>query len=184
MILDHGVMAKAQLFFRSLILASVLVGPPSFARVPDEIRVPGEIPGTSLHAEGAQIYECQPDAAKQLVWQPREPAATLMDGSNSVGRHYAALNRDTVDGSTLVWEHKDGSSVKARIVVRIAGRAADDLPWLKFKTVAQTGDGLFHGVTHIQRINTQGGLLRGPCDQAGGYRSIPYSADYVFWRVE
>ena len=184
MILDRSVMARAQWVSRSLVIASLLYGPSVLAGMPDEIRVPGEIPGIALHAEGAQIYECQPDAAKQLVWQPREPVATLIDGGNSVGRHYAALHWETVDASTLVWEHKDGSLVKARIVARIAGRTGDDLPWLKFKVVAQTGNGLFYGVTHVQRINTQGGLVRGPCDQAGAYRSAPYSTDYVFWRAE
>ncbi|SEM67421.1 Protein of unknown function [Bradyrhizobium sp. OK095] len=184
MIGDRRVMAVAQWFCRSLILAGVVCGSSALAGTPDEIRVPGEIPGIALHAEGAQIYECLPDAAKQLVWQPREPAAILMDGSKSVGRHYAALHWETVDSTTLVWEHKDGSSVKAGIVARTAGRTADDLPWLKFKVIAQTGNGLFYGVTHVQRINTQGGLARGPCDQAGSYRSAPYSADYVFWRAE
>ncbi|WP_347336769.1 DUF3455 domain-containing protein [Bradyrhizobium neotropicale] len=146
--------------------------------------MPGEIPGIALHAEGAQIYECQPDAANQLVWQAREPAATLMDGDNSVGRHYAALHWESVDAGTLVWEHKDGSSVKAKVVARVAGRTADDMPWLKFTVVTQTGNGLFYGVTHVQRINTEGGMVKGPCDQAGIFRSVPYSADYVFWRAE
>jgi hypothetical protein len=184
MILDGGLMAMAQWFYRSLVLAGLLYGPAALAGMPDEIRVPGEIPGTALHAEGAQIYECQPDVGKQLVWLSREPAATLMDGGSSVGRHYAALHWEDVDASTLVWEHKDGSSVKGRIVARAAGHAVDDLPWLKLRVTAQTGSGLLYGVTHVQRINTQGGLLRGPCDQAGAYRSVPYSADYVFWRAE
>jgi len=184
MILDRRVMTIVRASCRSLVLASLLHGTLALAGTPDEIRVPGEIPGAALHAEGAQIYECQPDATNQLVWQAREPAATLMDGDNSVGRHYAALHWETVDARTLVWEHKDGSSVKARIVARAAGRTADDLPWLKFRVVAQTGNGLFYGVTHVQRINTQGGVARGPCTQAGAYRSVPYSADYVFWRAE
>lgn len=184
MILDRGIVATARWFHRSLVLASLLYGPWALAGMPDEIRVPGELPGIALHGEGAQIYECQRDDAKQLVWQAREPAATLIDAGNSVGRHYAALHWEAVDAGTLVWEHKDGSSVKARIVARIAGRGADDLPWLKFKVVAQIGNGLFYGVTHVQRINTVGGLLRGPCDQPGVYRSVPYSADYVFWRAE
>jgi hypothetical protein len=184
MILDREVMAVARLPGGSAVLASALYGASAFAGMPDEIRVPEEIPGTALHAEGAQIYECQPDAANQLVWQAREPAATLMDGDNSVGRHYAAMHWETVDASTLMWEHKDGSSVKAKIVARIAGRTADDLPWLKFGVITQTGNGLLYGVTHVQRINTQGGMARGQCDQAGAYRSVPYSADYVFWRAE
>ena len=58
------------------------------------------------------------------------------------------------------------------------------LPWLKFSAITQTGNGLFFGTTHVQRINTQGGMAAGSCAQAGAYRSVPYSADYVFWRAE
>jgi hypothetical protein len=32
----------------------------------------------------------------------------------------------------------------------------------------------------VQRINTHGGAAQGACDQAGAFRSVPYSADYVF----
>jgi hypothetical protein len=177
-------MTVASLLSRSAVVASVLLGVQALAGTPDEIRVPGEIPGTVLHAEGAQIYECRPDAAHQLVWQAREPTATLMDGDKSVGRHYAALHWEAVDAGTLMWEHKDGSSVKAKIVAKAAGRGADDLPWLKFGVIKQSGDGLFYGVSHVQRINTLGGMIRGACQPAGTYRSVPYSADYVFWRVE
>ena len=94
------------------------------------------------------------------------------------------LHWEAVDASTLMWEHKDGSSVKAKIVAQVAGRSADDLPWLKFGVITQIGDGLFFRASHVQRINTQGGVIRGACQQAGTYRSVPYSADYVFWRVE
>jgi hypothetical protein len=184
MILDREVMSVARLLGGSAVVASVLYGTSAFAGMADEIRVPGEIPGIALHAEGAQIYECQLDAANRLVWQAREPTATLMDGGNSVGRHYAALHWETVDASTLTWEHKDGSSVKAKIVAGVAGRRAEDLPWLKFGVITQTGNGLFYGVTHVRRINTQGGMAAGSCEQAGAYRSVPYSADYVFWRAE
>src|SRR6266702_1762905 len=184
MILDREVMSVARLLDGSAVVASVLYGASALAGMPDEIRVPGEIPGIALHAEGAQIYECQLDAGNKLVWQAREPAATLMDGGNSVGRHYAALHWETVDASALMWEHKDGSSVKAKIVARVAGRTAEDLPWLKLGVITQTGNGLFYGVTHVQRINTQGSMAAGSCEQAGAYRSVPYSADYVFWRAE
>ena len=184
MMLDREVMSVARLLGGSAVVASVLYGASAYAEVPDEIRVPGEIPAIALHAEGAQIYECQLDAASRLVWQAREPTATLMDGGNSVGHHYAALHWETVDTSTLMWEHKDGSSVKAKIVARVVGRTAEDLPWLKFSVITQTGNGLFYGTTHVQRINTQGGMAAGSCEQAGAYRSVPYAADYVFWRAE
>nr|WP_249794722.1 DUF3455 domain-containing protein [Bradyrhizobium sp. Oc8] len=177
-------MTVASLLSRSAVVASVLSGASVLAGTPDEIRVPGEIPGTVLHAEGAQIYECRRDAANQLIWQAREPTATLIDRGNSVGRHSAALRWDTVDAGTLMWEHKDGSSVVAKIVAQAAARSADDLPWLKFGVITRSGDGLFYGVNHVQRVNTQGGMTRGACQQAGAYRGVPYSADYVFWRVE
>jgi hypothetical protein len=32
----------------------------------------------------------------------------------------------------------------------------------------------------VQRINTQGGKLEGPCDKAGALQSAGYAADYVF----
>jgi hypothetical protein len=35
-------------------------------------------------------------------------------------------------------------------------------------------------VTTVQRINTKGGVAQGPCDGAGTYQSVAYSADYVF----
>ena len=184
MMLDREVMSVARLLGGSAVVASVLYAAPAYAGVPDEIRVPGEIPAIALHAERAQIYECQLDGANRLVWQAREPTATLMDDDNSVGHHYAALHWETVDASTLMWEHKDGSSVKAKIVARVAGRTAEDLPWLKFSVITQIGNGLFYGTTHVQRINTQGGMAAGSCEQAGAYRSVPYAADYVFWRAE
>jgi Protein of unknown function (DUF3455) len=184
MICDRSAARRARWSCHGVVFGAVLLALPAAARVPDEIGVPAESPGMALHAEGAQIYECQADGAKGLNWQPREPTATLMDGDKSVGRHYAALRWEAVDAGTLIWEHNDGSAVKARIVVRVAGRGPDDLPWLKLNVTAQTGNGLFYGVTHVQRVNTQGGLISGPCDQAGTYRSVPYSADYVFWRAE
>ena len=44
----------------------------------------------------------------------------------------------------------------------------------------QRGNGTLSQVTTVQRINTKGGVGRGPCDSAGAIRGVPYSADYVF----
>jgi hypothetical protein len=35
-------------------------------------------------------------------------------------------------------------------------------------------------VNTIQRIKTRGGVHSGPCEMAGSYFSVPYSAVYVF----
>ena len=103
MILDREVMSVARLLGGSAVVASVLYAAPAYAGVPDEIRVPGEIPAIALHAEGAQIYECQLDATNRLVWRAREPTATLMDGGNSVGHHYAALRSVPYAADYVFW---------------------------------------------------------------------------------
>ena len=55
-----------------------------------------------------------------------------------------------------------------------------DIAWLKLQVISQRGSGALTGVTTVQRINTEGGQLSGPCDKAGATKAAPYSADYVF----
>jgi Protein of unknown function (DUF3455) len=62
------------------------------ANLLDAVAAPSERPVTVVHAEGAQIYECKMDAHNNLVWQFREPIATLMIDGKTVGRHYAGPN--------------------------------------------------------------------------------------------
>jgi hypothetical protein len=38
------------------------------------------------------------------------------------------------------------------------------------------------GVITIQRLNTLGGVAEGSCEIAGTLQSVPYSADYAFYR--
>ena len=49
----------------------------------------------TLHAEGAQVYECKAGSDGKLAWAFREPIATLLLDGKTVGRHYAGPN----------WEH-------------------------------------------------------------------------------
>ena len=133
----------------------------------------------SVHAEGAQIYECKPDSAKSpsegraLTWQLREPIATLIVDGKSIGRHYAGPN----------WDYVDGSGVKGKVATASApGATPNDIPWLRIDAADHRGNGILSNVTTVQRINTKGGLAQGSCENAGDYRSVPYSADYVFLR--
>jgi Protein of unknown function (DUF3455) len=133
----------------------------------------------TVHAEGAQIYECKPvpveKSSSQVgapTWQFREPIATLVVDGKSIGRHYAGPN----------WDHIDGSGAKGKTAASAPGTAPDDIPWLKLDVVDHRGNGLLSGATTVQRINTRGGVLQGQCESAGVYRSVPYSADYVFLR--
>ena len=136
------------------------------------IAAPGETVVLTLHAEGAQVYECKAGADGKLDWAFREPIATLLLDGKTVGRHYA--------GPT--WEHSDGSAIVAKALGIVPGTTAADIPWLKLGVVSEHGNGVLAGVTTVQRINTKGGKAVGACDTAGIFQSAPYSADYVFLR--
>ena len=140
--------------------------------LPDAIAASGQTAVVTLHAEGAQIYDCKAAADGKLAWAFREPIATLLADGKTAGRHYAGPN----------WELSDGSAVTGKAAGNAPGATAADIPWLKLDVVSQRGTGTLTGVTTVQRINTQGGKLDGPCEAAGSYRSAPYSADYVFLR--
>jgi len=141
-------------------------------QIPDAIAAKGETVVLTVHAEGAQVYDCKAGEGGRLAWQFREPIATLIQDGKTVGRHYA--------GPT--WEHADGSRVVGRPTGRANGVTAKDIPWLKLEVMESHGTGALSGVTAIQRINTQGGQFEGACDKAGLTFAAPYAADYVFLR--
>jgi len=141
-------------------------------RMVDAVAAPGEIPIVTLHAEGAQLYECKADADGKLAWAFREPIAALIQDGHTVGRHYS--------GPT--WEHIDGSAVTAKVVGSIPGLTANDISWLKLEVVTRRGDGVLSRATTVQRLRTVGGTLAGACEKAGTWHAVPYSADYVFLR--
>ena len=138
--------------------------------LPDAIAAPGETVVLTVHAEGAQVYECKAGADGKLAWAFREPIATLLVDGKTIGRHYAGPN----------WEHIDGSAVVGKVTGNAPGATADDIAWLKLQVVSSRGSGVLTGVTTVQRINTKGGNFAGPCDKAGAFKSAPYSAEYVF----
>jgi hypothetical protein len=133
---------------------------------------PGETIVLSVHAEGAQVYECKAGADGKLGWVFREPIATLLADGKTVGRHYAGPN----------WEHSDGSAVVGKVTASAPGATPNDIPWLKLEVISRRGNGILTGITTVQRINTVGGKLEGVCDKAGTFKSAPYSAEYVFLR--
>ena len=132
----------------------------------------------TVHAEGAQIYECKPDISKPagqapaLTWQFREPIATLMVDGRTVGRHYAGPS----------WDLVDGGQVKGRVVTSTIAPSAGDIPWLELEVVDHRDKGILSDAVAVLRINTKGGLTQGSCETEGRYISIPYAADYLFLR--
>src|SRR4030081_1017806 len=155
-----------------LLSASPLSAGAAETPLPDAIAAPGETIVLTVHAEGAQVYECKAGTDGKLTWAFREPIATLLVDGKTIGRHYAGPN----------WEHSDGSAVVGKAAGNAPGAAPNDIPWLKLDVVSQRGSGVLSGITTVQRIHPRGGKLEGACDSAGTYRSAPYSADYVFLR--
>src|SRR5262245_17602325 len=162
---------RTPMFPFAIIVASLLPTAAS-AKVPPALAAPGESAVVTLHAEGAQVYECKAGNDGKLAWAFREPIATLLLDGKTVGRHYAGPN----------WEHVDGSAVTAKAVANAPGQSAGDIPWLKLEVTGHRGSGTLAGITTVQRINTRDGVHTGACDRAGALYSAPYAADYMFLR--
>jgi hypothetical protein len=153
-------------------LTFIALSAPASAQVPDAIAAPGETAVVTLHAQGAQIYECRTDKDGKLAWAFREPIASLFLDGKTVGRHYAGPN----------WEHLDSRAVVGKGSASAPGATPKDIPLLRLAVVSSRGKGVLSGVTTIQRINTQGGVHAGGCNKAGAFHSAAYATDYVFLR--
>ena len=134
------------------------------------IAAPNESTVLTVHAEGAQIYDCKATADGKLAWQFREPIAALFVSGKTVGRHFAGPS----------WELVDGSAVTGKVAARADGATAKDIPLLRLDATSHHGVGQLAGVTTIQKLNTKGGVVEGSCDAAGTFLAAPYSADYTF----
>ena len=142
--------------------------------IPAPIAVPDERPVATLHARGAQVYECKADASGKPSWQFREPVATLIKDGKTVGLHYGGPS----------WELADGSVVVGKVAARAPGASASDIPLLKLEVVSRRGSGELTPVTTVLRITTKGGVAEGACPAAGAFLSVPYAADYVFYEKQ
>lgn len=141
-------------------------------QVPAAVALPGATTVATFQGVGAQIYECKAGTDGKLAWSFREPIAALIQNGKTVGRHYA--------GPT--WEDVGGSKIVAKASGNAPGASANDVAWLKLDVTKHAGHGLFSRVTNVQRLDTQGGALSGACDKAGDFKSVAYSATYVFLR--
>ncbi|MDB5357538.1 MAG: hypothetical protein JWN24_3991 [Phycisphaerales bacterium] len=145
---------------------------PAAPDVPAEIRVNGPTV-LIVHAQGVQIYVCQPAPAGKLAWKLKAPDAAFTSDSGVKGKHYA--------GPT--WEcTTDGSKVTGRKAADHAAPVEDAVPWLLLEATSHDGNGALSQVTFIQRVNTIGGMAPPISDaKPGDEVRVPYSADYVFY---
>lgn len=105
----------------------------------------------------------------------RQPEAELLDASGRlVARH----------GASFSFEHVDGSRLLSTIAAYDEAPKATDLRWLLL-TTRSFGKGAFEGVTHVQRVNTQGGMPPTKCEpnQSGQLLRVDFSSDFVFYRL-
>jgi hypothetical protein len=158
--------------FVSALIAFVVTTSFAQNQMPEAIAASGQVLVATMHAEGAQIYECKADAAGKTVWQFREPVASLFVDGKTVGRHYAGP----------VWELADGSKLVGKVAGRAPGVTAHDIPLLKLDATSQGGAGMLAGITTIQRLKTKGGTAEGSCPTAGAFLRVPYAAEYAFLR--
>ena len=140
--------------------------------VPASIEVPaGHKVHFHVYAEGVQIYSWSGSA-----WFFQAPEAILFDAEgNIVGIHYA--------GPT--WESASGSKVVGARDASAPSPNANSIPLLLLHAVTVEGPGIFARATHIQRVNTVGGVApSAPGSSIGEAARVPYTAEYFFYRAE
>nr|WP_249937335.1 DUF3455 domain-containing protein [Roseateles sp. DAIF2] len=147
-------------------------GLPTAVQVPEGHRVSMETVGV-----GRIAYECRArkDMAGQFEWAFVGPEATLTDRRRqTVGKYY---------GPPATWESSDGSKLTGTQVA-VAPAMAGSIPLQLVKANPAMGAGAMQGVSHIQRVATQGGVApQAACDAttAGQKQWVSYQADYIFW---
>jgi hypothetical protein len=147
---------------------------PAAVQVPAGHRVAMETVGV-----GQITYECREKAnmAGQYEWVFAGPEATLQDRrGRAVGRYF---------GPPATWALSDGSSLTGAQLA-VAPAAAGSIPLQLVKANPATGSGALVGVTHIQRVDTRGGVAPAlPCGMAekGKREIVKYQADYIFWKA-
>lgn len=168
---------------KSIVIGALLAASPAALAVSEPggtgpgLRPQGDqVPAFMLTANGVQVFECRPrNASGAYVWAYVAPDATLFDGSRSVGR-FATINHfESTEDRTAVTG-----------VPRVSQPAgASDLPWLLYDAVPAGEDGMFAGVTSIQRVNTSGGVAPASgcsSDNAGAEARVAFHADYYFYK--
>jgi hypothetical protein len=124
-------------------------------------------------ARGVQIYECRDRKDAQATeWVFVAPDAELLDTrGHVVGKH----------GAGPYWQSNDGSRITAKVKARADAPVAGAIPWLLLEATDAGIPGAFSGVTHIQRVETQGGIAPATACVRGEQARVPYTAEYRFF---
>lgn len=152
---------------------------PSQLNLPESLRVP---PGHKVVLEaqgrGDLLYECQAvkRAPYEYAWLLLSPGIRLTDGSGGTVTYYP--------GARARWVHSDGSKISAQELIEVPADR-QSLPLLRALASPSDTPGALADISYIQARRTVGGIVANPpCTAAtlGMRVSVPYEADYVFWR--
>lgn len=147
--------------------------------LPEGIRVPtGNQAVLEAQGKGTLHYECQAvrRAPREYAWLLRNTALPLSDTYGHAIVYYPGLQSR--------WVHSDGSQVLAREFVEVSN---DDqsLPLQRARAEPSAIPGALKDISYVQNLRTHGGVVTSkPCvaGNLGMRVSVPYEADYVFWR--
>ncbi|ALK29911.1 hypothetical protein bpln_1g10910 [Burkholderia plantarii] len=148
--------------------AAPVAAPGAAIEAPEGVRV------MTLNASGVQIYACEFDAQHRLQWVFKQPRAVLYDDSGrEVLRH----------GAGPSWQAGDGSRIVGQVRAQQPSATPGSIPQLLLLTHGTDAAGLLAGVRYVQRIHTVGGTApAAPCASEHQSGSVPYLAQYVFYR--
>ena len=130
-------------------------------------------PTLQLASRGVQIFRCEKRDAG-TIWVFRQPQAELLDSSGkAVGQH----------GANFSFEHDDGSRLVSTIAAYDEASKPTDLRWLLL-TTRSFGKGALESVSHVQRVNTSGGMppVRCEASQLNQLLRVGFTSDFVFYR--
>lgn len=150
-------------------------------KLPEAIRVPdGFQPVLEATSNGRLLYECQAvkRAPYEYEWLVRNASVDLTDTYGHTIMHKS--------GARANWVHRDGSSVMAREFLEVPN-GSNNLPLQRYVAQSSGVPGALHNIAYVQRLRTVGGWISStPCTSAqlGMRMTVPYQADYIFWRAK
>ncbi|NML86465.1 DUF3455 domain-containing protein [Polaromonas sp.] len=150
-------------------------------RLDDQIQVQaGNVVALETTATGLRNYECKTNAnaAGTIGWVLVSPQAELVDRTGKEVAKYS--------GPPATWTHMDGSSVVGQQIAVAPRPGATNLAYQLSKGTPGAAPGVLQNITYIQRIKTKGGQdLSKACAQSnlGDKLTLPYQADYIFWKA-
>ncbi|HUQ28829.1 MAG TPA: DUF3455 domain-containing protein [Usitatibacter sp.] len=170
---------------RSLFLATVVAAAlPAAAALTEPaniaplLRAPAnETPAFVLNGNGVYIYQCRQSLldANAFEWAFVVPDATLYEGTRGTARH----------ATVGLFESLSDRSSLSGVVRTSQAAGVRNLPWVLMRAQPLAANGMFAGITSVQRVNTVGGAApTGGCGPGniGEEARVAYQADYYFYR--